>query len=107
MFSIVIENDYQDNYFTEKLVDCIYGFSVPIYMGAPNFGSFFDLEGLIIPDSPAHLVELLNKLSANDYYSRLGAMCRNRELSSQFWNPSHRIRQRIENAHAMGRFMLR
>jgi hypothetical protein len=101
MFSIVIENDYQENYFSVKLIDAMYGYSVPVYMGAPNIGDFFDLQGLILPVSPSDLVDMLNSLTIDDYYSRLDSLCRNRRCSARFWDVTHRIRSRIENAYRM------
>ena len=40
-FSIVIENDSNENYWTEKLSDTLLGYSCPIYSGADNVQDFF------------------------------------------------------------------
>jgi hypothetical protein len=40
-YSIVIENEAIDNYWTEKLSDTIIGYTVPIYFGAPNVQKYF------------------------------------------------------------------
>jgi hypothetical protein len=42
LFTVVIENDSKDNYWTEKLSDAILGYAQPIYAGAPNVGSYFN-----------------------------------------------------------------
>lgn len=42
LFTVVIENDSKDNYWTEKLSDAILGYSQPIYAGAPNVSSYFN-----------------------------------------------------------------
>lgn len=38
--SICIENCSVNNYFTEKIIDCILGWCMPIYWGCPNISSF-------------------------------------------------------------------
>lgn len=40
-YSIAIENSSQKNYFTEKILDCLLLWSIPIYWGCPNISSFF------------------------------------------------------------------
>ena len=47
-FSIVIENCRMDNYFTEKLCDCLITKTIPIYFGCPNIEEYFDTTGWII-----------------------------------------------------------
>lgn len=47
MFSIVIENNEKDYYFTEKLIDCFRCGVVPIYWGCPSIGKFFDERGMM------------------------------------------------------------
>lgn len=46
-FSVVIENDFQPGYFTEKLLDCLATVTVPLYRGAPDIGCFFDERGFL------------------------------------------------------------
>jgi len=41
-FSICIENTQENNYFTEKLTDCILTDSTPIYIGCPNIDDYFN-----------------------------------------------------------------
>lgn len=47
MFSVVIENDKYETYFTEKLTDAIVTGTIPIYWGAPDIGKYFNLDGFI------------------------------------------------------------
>jgi len=47
MFSIVIENSFYDNYFTEKILDCFATGTIPIYKGCDNINEFFDENGII------------------------------------------------------------
>jgi hypothetical protein len=47
MFTIVIENISDDNYFTEKIVDPMLVGTVPVYWGCPNIDDFFDPNGIL------------------------------------------------------------
>jgi hypothetical protein len=70
-FSIIIENSKQENYFTEKIMDCILTKTIPIYWGCPNISDYFDTTGWIILEN-ASIEELCSKLSQLDsnYYSK-------------------------------------
>lgn len=46
-FSIAIENDSYETYYTEKLLDCFATGTVPLYIGAPNIGDHYDSNGII------------------------------------------------------------
>jgi len=46
-FSIAIENDIVPGYFTEKILDCFLTGTVPIYLGDPKIGKYFDERGII------------------------------------------------------------
>jgi hypothetical protein len=42
-YHISIENSVEKNYFSEKIVDPILAYTLPIYYGCPNISDFFDL----------------------------------------------------------------
>jgi hypothetical protein len=52
-YSVVIENTRQNNYFTEKLLDCLLTKTIPIYYGCPNISNWFDTRGWVILDTPS------------------------------------------------------
>jgi len=62
-YSIVIENDICSSYFTEKLTDCFVTGTIPIYMGAPDIGDYFDTSGMFIVNSVDEIIKLLYKLN--------------------------------------------
>lgn len=70
-FAIIIENNRQDNYFSEKLIDCLITRTIPIYYGASNIGEYFSIEGWIILDNDT-VDGLKTKLSdlTPDFYSK-------------------------------------
>lgn len=47
MFSITIENDKYETYYTEKLTDCFATGTIPIYWGTPDIGDIFNKDGII------------------------------------------------------------
>lgn len=47
-FQVCIENARLNGYYTEKLVDCLTTYTIPIYWGCPNIKDYFNPEGMII-----------------------------------------------------------
>jgi hypothetical protein len=70
MFSITIENNKHDYYFTEKLIDCFLTGTVPIYYGCPSIGNFFNINGIIVIDSLADLMNVLPTITI-DLYNKM------------------------------------
>jgi len=66
-FHICIENVRQNNWFTEKLIDCFVTKTIPIYYGAQNIGEFFDLKGIYIVNDYKEIIEVCNSLNENSY----------------------------------------
>jgi len=48
MFSVTIENDQYETYWTEKILDCFVTGTVPVYHGAPDLSKYFNMDGIII-----------------------------------------------------------
>lgn len=48
MFSVAIENESYSTYYTEKLLDCFACGTVPVYLGSPDIGDRFNLDGIIL-----------------------------------------------------------
>ena len=86
-YTVVVENNRTRHYFTEKLINCFATGTIPIYRGAKSIGDFFDGAGIIRWSSPAKLMNrVLPSLDEGDYQSRLKAVRRNFELSSNFFS---------------------
>jgi hypothetical protein len=71
MFHVAVENSKHKHYFTDKILDCFGTKTLPIYWGAPNMGDWYDERGVIYFNDENELVEIINKLTPDDYYSRL------------------------------------
>ncbi len=76
-YSIVMENWVDDNYFTEKIMNCFATGTVPIYLGARRIKDFFNGDGIITFNSWEELVAILPILSQSDYQQRMIAIADN------------------------------
>jgi hypothetical protein len=76
MFSIVIENDQYDDYFTEKITDCFATGTIPIYYGTKNIGDYFNTDGIIEISMDVDIVDYIikNKLTEELYYGKMDAI---------------------------------
>tara|TARA_R110002050_G_scaffold78025_2_gene166550 strand:- start:80 stop:2452 length:2373 start_codon:yes stop_codon:yes gene_type:complete len=83
-YSIVIENSKADNYFTEKLIDCLAVGTIPIYWGCPNLKDYFNLDGIITFSTLEELNNILPTLNKNLYKSKLDAIKDNLEKSKEY-----------------------
>ena len=85
MFSIAIENvSCDDNYFSEKIMDCFLTGTVPIYHGCTNIGEFFDMRGILYFDNQKQLDEIINLLTPKKYESMLKYVKINYEKAIQW-----------------------
>jgi hypothetical protein len=83
-FSIAIENDNTNSYFTEKLLDCFLTCTIPIYWGCQKVSSIFNNDGIIWLDD----IQDICSLSYEDYTKHLPAIKENYEIAlNQNINP--------------------
>jgi hypothetical protein len=79
MFSIAIENDSYETYFTEKILDCFATGTIPIYWGARDIGDHFNPDGIINLEDFKY-----EDLTSELYYSKIDAIKENFELSKKY-----------------------
>ena len=72
MFNVAIENAKQDNWFTEKLIDCFLTGTVPVYWGCSNINEYFNVDGIVPFSSLEELSKI--KLSEQQYNDMLPAI---------------------------------
>ena len=96
-FHICIENVKRKNWFTEKLLDCIYTKTVPIYYGCPNIGDWFDPRGFIIVETIEDIIRECNRLSPEVYKKMEPYIEDNFNRSLLYSNVGENIKRSIES----------
>ena len=96
-FHICIENVKRENWFTEKLLDCLYTKTVPIYYGCPNIGDWFDPRGFITVDNANEIIETCNRLNPEMYHEMLPYIEDNHNRSKLYSNVGINIKRSIES----------
>lgn len=70
MFSITIENDIYETYWSEKILDCFATGTVPVYLGSPDIGDYFNMDGIILLTDDFDI----NSLTIEEYNKRISAI---------------------------------
>jgi len=70
-FVICFENSYAKGYLTEKLINAIAGGAIPIYRGAPDVGSYFNLNRIINFDTYGTYEKMIEKIIELDENEKL------------------------------------
>jgi hypothetical protein len=74
MYSVCVENDEHDTYFTEKILDTFATGTIPIYKGTRKVVDHFNENGILFLDDIN-----LNDLTPELYYSKIDAVKENFE----------------------------
>lgn len=87
-FSVVFENSVEDYCFTEKLTNCFACQTIPIYVGPPGIGRFFNADGIIQmrPDQVGDIEDILKQATPEFYAERLPAVLDNYRRSARYHN---------------------
>ena len=70
-FSVAMENSRENFYYTEKIIDCFFTDTVPIYWGCPGIDGIFDDRGILTFESIAELILILDGLTLEKYWEML------------------------------------
>lgn len=87
-FSLIIENDRTDYYFSERLTSCLAAQTIPVYLGARKIGEFFNTDGMILLEKP-DLAEAKRKIAEctrENYEARQQAVLDNYERVREYEN---------------------
>jgi len=96
MFHIAIENVALKNMFSEKILDCFQAKTVPIHLGAPNIGDYFDIGGILVADSVDDIIRICNTLTPKMYEDMLESVEINYHLSHSYMSFSDNLNDMIE-----------
>ncbi len=86
-YSVVIENCREQGYFTEKLIDSLLCFCLPIYWGPPDTSHFFDPRGLILCGNETEMREAILRADIKEYETRLPFLLENWKRAQEYLNP--------------------
>lgn len=94
-FHLAIENSRQENYFTEKIIDCLVSKTIPIYYGCPNIADYFDTTGWILLEhgAPQEILEKCSKLDS-EYYNKYKETIESNYVKALYWKDNY---QRLNN----------
>lgn len=87
-YSIIIENDISDYFFTEKITNCFAAQTIPVYLGARKIDRYFDGDGIIAVTEKdlANIEDVLKMCTRENYEARLPAVLRNFEKVREYVN---------------------
>lgn len=85
-YSIVIENEMDDYWITERICNCFASMTVPIYLGSPKIGEFFNIEGIICitKDDISSIDNIIKQCCAEDYLRRIPAIKENFDCVKEY-----------------------
>lgn len=95
MFSVVIENSSHNNYFTEKITDCILMKTVPIYWGCSNIDRYYNTNGMFLFKSDDQAINIINSLTPGDYEDLLPIIEENYKRAWEYKNFVSRIKNNL------------
>lgn len=68
-FSIIIENDIDEFWYTEKILNCFSTKTVPIYVGATKIYQLFNADGIITVDNYHDIPRIIEHLNIDEAYN--------------------------------------
>lgn len=82
-YSIAVENFSCNDYWTEKIADCLLSWTLPFYFGSKNILDYFPEESMILidPSDPFKAMKIMqNAIENNEWEKRLPAIEKARNL---------------------------
>jgi hypothetical protein len=94
-YSLCIENSSRENYFSEKITDCILNKTIPIYWGCSNINEYFNEDGIIQVKNADEIIRTLNSLTPEYYQSKLDVIEENYNKAFEYKDYVGNIRDSI------------
>lgn len=96
-YSVCIENSSRENYFSEKITDCILNKTIPIYWGCSNINEFYNPEGIIQVQNVDEIIKVLNELTPDYYNSKLNVIEENYKKAFEYKDYVNNIKNILIN----------
>lgn len=85
-YHVAIENANMRNAFSEKILDCFLSYTIPIYIGTPNIGDFFNMDGILHCNTIDEAIVVMNGLTEDDYNKKIDAVKENYTKALKYAN---------------------
>jgi len=95
-YSVIVENCQEQNYFTEKLLDCFLCDTMPIYWGCPNIEDYFNKSGMIICHSEEELRNAIVNTHAPLSEEQSRSLEKNKKIAQKNSSLNMRLTELIE-----------
>jgi len=105
MFSLCIENNAHNGYFTEKITDCILSKTIPLYWGCKNINEFYNEKGIIRFNTVDEAIDIINNLTKNDYYNRLDYIEENYNKAFEYKDYINTIKNKVVEIFAYNKII--
>ena len=104
-YSIAIENENIDYYFTEKITDCFLSYTVPIYFGCRNIDKFFPENSFINIDLNRSFdwnYNMIKDIIKHDNYNdRIESLIEARKLVMTEYNIFYKISKEMKDFYSL------
>lgn len=94
-YAVCIENSSHENYFTEKITDCILNKTIPIYYGCSNISDFYNPKGIIQVRNTDEIIKVINNLDPQYYSSILDAVEENYQKAFKYKDYVGNVKKQI------------
>lgn len=83
-YTIAIENDYCDDWVTEKYFDCIFANSLPLYYGCPNLETYVNKDSFIRIDINdfEKSIKIIDEVINNNEYEKRAKLLQEQKIKS-------------------------
>lgn len=83
-YSVVMENEKDEWYFTEKVLNAFANKCIPIYYGSPKILDIFNKDGIIYVEDINNIENIIDNININEYEKHLEAIEENYEKVKKY-----------------------
>jgi|LakMenEpi03Aug12_release.lakeMendotaPanAssembly.Ray.scaffolds.fasta_scaffold44312_4 hypothetical protein len=102
-FHICIENSSSNGYFSEKLIDCLYTKTIPIYWGSLDIEKRFNIKSIFKAKTLEDIIYICNNLNSGTYESLIDSVEENHLKSLEYKDYTERLIQKINKLITNGK----